>query len=190
MYNKCNNTENNNAITDDGRCSIFDVCLGQGSDSPPARRRMAQRPLCNTPLATLKQAPEYIEGPAGNAAKPKKSLLDSVRHASNGLTLAAGTQKNLRLHILMGILAVVLCFLFKIPAVEAAIVSLSIAFVIVCELVNTAVELSMDFINGYKFHPRVKTIKDISAAAVLIASLNALIVGLIIYSRHIFALIG
>ena len=51
--------------------------------------------------------------------------------------------------------------------------------------VNTALEMSLDFINGNKFHPHVKLVKDIVAAGVLLASLNAVIVGALIFLKYI-----
>jgi diacylglycerol kinase (ATP) len=69
----------------------------------------------------------------------------------------------------------------------AIAVVFSIAFVWIAEMLNTAIEKSMDFISTQK-HPQIKLIKDISAGAVLIATIAAVIVGCIIFIPKLFML--
>ncbi len=115
----------------------------------------------------------------------KRSILNSFRFALAGLRFSLRNQRNMRIHIIIGILVVLAGIMLKISSAEMAILLLTITFVIVCEMVNTALELSLDFFNGKKYHPSVKMIKDIAAGGVLLASINAVIVGIIIFSRHI-----
>jgi len=116
----------------------------------------------------------------------KRSIVDSFKFAVEGLIWAFKNQRNLRIHILVGTGVIFLGILLKISFIKMAILFLAIIFVIVCEIINTALELSLDFINGKKYHPSVKVVKDIVAGAVLFAALNAVVVGLIIFCPYLF----
>jgi diacylglycerol kinase (ATP) len=115
----------------------------------------------------------------------KRSFFESFKIALIGLRFVMHTQRNMRIHIIIGILVILLGLLFKLSLLEMAILTLTIMFVIVSEVINTAIELSLDFINGKGHHPSVKLIKDIAAGGVLLASINAVIVGSIIFLRHL-----
>jgi len=115
----------------------------------------------------------------------KRSLIHSFKFACAGLHFTVISQRNMRIHILIGIAVILLGILLKVSFVEMAILYLTIMFVIVCEIINTALELSLDFLNGKAHHPSVKLIKDIAAGGVLVATLNAVIIGAIIFLRHI-----
>jgi len=118
-------------------------------------------------------------------ATHRRNLLTSFRFAFSGLTFAFKTQRNLRIHIFIGIAVLLAGFLIRVSSLEAVILCLTIILVIVSEIINTALELSLDFVNGKSFHPLVKVIKDVTAAVVLLTSLNAVIVGTIIFMKNI-----
>ena len=118
-------------------------------------------------------------------AKGGRSLLSSFKFAWRGFTCALKRERNLRIHTLAGIFIVLLALLLKVSPLEIAILCLTIMLVIVCEIINTALELSLDFINGKKYHPVVRLVKDIVAAGVLLASLNAIIIGAIIFLKYL-----
>ena len=114
-----------------------------------------------------------------------RSLLDSFKFAWEGLSYSIKTQRNMRIHLIAGSIAIILAFLLDFSLVEIAMLSMSIFFVVVCEIINTSIELSIDFLNKKGHHPSVKMVKDIVAAGVLLAAINAIIVGCILFSRHI-----
>ena len=116
----------------------------------------------------------------------KRSIVNSFKFAIEGLIWAFKNQRNLRIHILVGTGVIFLGVLLKISFIKMAILFLTIIFVIVCEIINTALELSLDFINGKKYHPSVKVVKDIVAGAVLFAAFNAVVVGIIIFYPYLF----
>jgi len=120
----------------------------------------------------------------------KRRLLTSFKFALEGLIYAFKTQRNLQIHITIGFLVILVAFLLKVSLPEIIILLLTITLVIVCEIVNTAIELSLDVINGEKYHPLVKIIKDVVAASVLLSSINAVIVGSIIFVRYIGKIIS
>ena len=116
----------------------------------------------------------------------KRRLLTSFKFALEGLIYAFKTQRNLQIHTTIGFLVILVAFLLKVSLPEIMILLLTITLVIVCEIVNTAIELSLDVINGKKYHPLVKIIKDVVAASVLLSSINAVIIGSIIFIRYIW----
>ncbi|MBP7087860.1 MAG: diacylglycerol kinase family protein [Candidatus Omnitrophica bacterium] len=123
------------------------------------------------------------------AYRPRRPVFKSFKFAYQGLVFAFRTQTNLRIHILLGTLVVILGIIFKLNSFELVVLSLVITSVIFAELMNTALEISLDWINGSKYNPLVKIVKDMTAAAVLLTSINAVIVGVIIFSKYFIKLL-
>ena len=101
-----------------------------------------------------------------------------------GLSAAARTEQNMRVHIAAAMLAILLGIFLKVTATEWLVIVWCIGAVVGMELVNTAVEKLCDFVSPEK-RPEIKLVKDLSAAAVLVISLAALIAGLIIFVPRI-----
>jgi len=113
-----------------------------------------------------------------------KKLLLKFRYAFNGLKSAFKMHSSFRTHIIFAILVYSFGILLHLDLVQWVFISTAIVFVIVSELFNTAIEHICDFIYP-KHHKAIKVIKDISSAAVLIAVLNAIIVGCVVFIPHI-----
>lgn len=111
--------------------------------------------------------------------------LNSFSHAYNGLKILLKEEHNSRIHFIAAIAVITASFLFKINFYEWIAVIFSIGFVIVLEIINSVIENIADFISPEK-HEKIKWIKDLSAAAVLISALTALVIGLIIFIPKIF----
>lgn len=109
-----------------------------------------------------------------------KSRLKSFKYAFSGLKTLVTEEHNSRIHILAAIIAITAGFLLKINLYEWIAVVFAIGFVIALEIVNSAIENLSDFVSPDK-HEKIKKIKDLSAAGVLIAAITALITGLIIF---------
>lgn len=113
-----------------------------------------------------------------------KKFLSGFRFAFKGLSYAYQTQINFKVHFFAGLLAVLLGWYLQINQNQWLWLSLAIALVLLTELLNTAIEVLVDLISpGY--HVKAGIIKDISAAAVLISAIFAIVVGLIIFIPHI-----
>jgi diacylglycerol kinase len=97
------------------------------------------------------------------------------------------TERNGKIHLAISIFVVILSTLLKISATEWMFVLMSIAIVIVSEMLNTAVEKVCDLISKTD-HPEIKMIKDISAGAVLFASIMSIFIGCIIFLPKLFSL--
>ena len=104
------------------------------------------------------------------------NLLISFKYAWAGVRYAFVTQRNFRIHTIIGTLAISLGLLLKITAVEMAIVSLTSALVLVLELLNTAIESAIDLTIKQSYHELAKIAKDCAAGAVLVASFAAILV--------------
>ncbi len=115
---------------------------------------------------------------------PKKHF-NSFRYASSGIRYAFLHERNFRLHLLIAVSIIILGFCYKLQIIEWTIISFSIGFVLVCEMINTLIEDLMDFISP-AYSEEVKIIKDISAGFVLVSALTAIVVGLLIFIPKIF----
>ena len=115
----------------------------------------------------------------------RRSFKQSLSEAIKGLKFVLKTQRNMRIHLALAIVAISLSFIFHLSTIEFALVLFSVALVLVAETVNTAFELLLDYVNGKKYHDTVKMLKDIAAGGVLIAFINAFVVGLLIFGNRL-----
>lgn len=109
-----------------------------------------------------------------------KDRIRSFSYAFNGLKIVWQEEHNFRIHLIAAVVAIVLSYLLRISPYEWLAIIFSIGFVLVSELLNTALENLADFICQEK-NPNIKRIKDIAAAAVMLSSITALLIGLIIF---------
>ena len=103
----------------------------------------------------------------------------SFIYAFQGITHAFKTQHNLWIHLSIASVVIICGFIFNLSITRWCIILFAIGFVIVTELINTALEKIVDFISP-EYNEKAGIIKDIGAVAVLISSLFAAITGLII----------
>jgi len=111
-------------------------------------------------------------------------LKQSVKFAFRGLIYLFLFHRNMRIIFLLGVLALILGFYFQLRGIELMILCLTVTLVFIAEVVNTTVELILD-VFCKEYHPQIKIIKDISAAVVVIAVLNSLAVGYILFIRRL-----
>lgn len=106
--------------------------------------------------------------------------LKSFKYAFNGLKILIKEEPNARIHLLASLLVVTLSIVLEINLMEWVAVVFCIGFVLVAETFNTSLENISDFISPEK-NEKIKKIKDLAAAAVLLSALTALTIGLIIF---------
>ena len=104
------------------------------------------------------------------------NLVLSFKYAWAGVSYVFTTQRNFRIHTVIGTLAVSLGLFLNISAVEMAIITLTCAIVMVLELLNTAIEAVVDLTVKQTYHELAKIAKDCAAGAVLLSAIAALIV--------------
>jgi len=115
------------------------------------------------------------------------SVKQSFQFAFEGFHYAIQTQRNLRLQLITAIIVLFVSTFLPMQRLEWVIIFLLIGLVIVAEILNTAIEKTIDMIEE-RYDPVAKTVKDLSAAAVLFISVTAALIGAIIYLPKIFAL--
>ena len=112
------------------------------------------------------------------------SLLESFNYSLEGVIHALRTQRNMRIHFLVAAVVLVVAFAAGVTNYELIALLLSIAFVLIAEMINTAIESAIDTATT-SFDPHAKLAKDIAAGAVLIATVNAVAVGYIVFARRL-----
>lgn len=114
---------------------------------------------------------------------PKHRVL-SFKYAVEGIFSAIKTEPNLKIHFIIVLIVILLGWFFMISTLEWIIVITMMGLVISLELTNTAIEAMIDYLIP-NIHPVAKKVKDISAGAVLIASISALIIGLLVFLPYL-----
>lgn len=133
----------------------------------------------------VKDAQEVLRIAERKQVVRTRTIFDSFRHASEGLIFAVKTQRNVRIHLFAFAAVLGAGWILKVSLSHMAVLlTVSIA-VVFAEMINTAIELILDMVNGTRYHPTVKVIKDLAAAGVLLTALGAFIVGIIIFSKYI-----
>jgi diacylglycerol kinase (ATP) len=110
------------------------------------------------------------------------TLLDSFNYAFEGIIHVLRTQRNLRIHFLIAIVVIAAAIALGVDRIEMILLLLAIAFVLVAEMVNSAIEGAID-VSTTSFDPNAKLAKDVAAGAVLIASVTAIGVGYLVFAH-------
>jgi diacylglycerol kinase (ATP) len=108
--------------------------------------------------------------------KIASNLAISFKYAWAGLTYAFETQRNFRIHTVIGTLAIGLGLFLQLQPVEIAVIGVTIGMVLAMELLNTAIESVVDLSVGQSYHELARIAKDCAAGAVLISAMAAAIV--------------
>jgi len=116
--------------------------------------------------------------------KPK-NWLESLNCAIEGILYVAKTQPHMRHHFITAIAVLLLSLFLNLSWIEFSLLCLCITLVLFAEVINTAVEVTIDLISE-EFHPLARIAKDVSAGAVLLAVIGSLTIGYVVLSRHIF----
>jgi len=109
-----------------------------------------------------------------------RSRLRSLRYAFSGWWHVIRTQRNAWIHTLVSLLVLVVCTWLRLPARDWALIILAIAMVWTAEFVNTALEAVVDLAANHQRHNLARVSKDVGAAAVLIAALASILIGLLL----------
>ena len=113
--------------------------------------------------------------------------LKSFSFAFNGLKILVQEEHNAWIHIFVAVCVLIAGFLLQISIIEWIIIVLCIGLVFALELINSAIENLADFVSPQK-NEIIKKVKDLSAAAVLIAAFFSVIVGLVVFLPKIIML--
>ena len=112
------------------------------------------------------------------------SILESFNYSLEGIIHVLRTQRNMRIHFAIAFGVLVAAFAAGVSRFELMALILAIAFVLIAEMVNTAVEHTID-VATTSFDPMAKLAKDIVAGAVLIASATAVAIGYLVFASRL-----
>ncbi len=107
-------------------------------------------------------------------------LPSSFRYAFQGILYGFASQRNFRIHLLIGAFVFGLGAWLKLGFSQLAVLVLTVTAVLVLELLNTSIEAVVDLAIGRRFHPLARIAKDCSAAAVLVASISSLLIAVLL----------
>ena len=111
---------------------------------------------------------------------------NTFKNARKGFRLVLKSELNIRVHVAVATLVLFAALLFKFSALEFCIVLFVIGLVIVAEMLNTAIEFTLDSIYHNRYSRMVGMAKDISAGAVMFATIISVLVGIILFGSKVF----
>ena len=117
--------------------------------------------------------------------RPKPNLPCSFSYAWEGLCYVIKRERNVRIHLAIAILVLLVCAWLQLSTIEWAIIIMAIALVFAGEMFNTAVELTIDLVVTDS-NALAKGAKDVAAATVLITALAAAIMGFLILGPRLW----
>jgi diacylglycerol kinase (ATP) len=118
------------------------------------------------------------------SARKAPTILDSFNYAFEGIIHVLRTQRNLRIHFAIAVGVLIVALIVNVTKLELIALLISVTFVLIAEMLNTAVEAAID-IATTSFDPMAKLAKDIAAGAVLIAAVNAIAVGYLVFAGKV-----
>lgn len=115
-----------------------------------------------------------------------RSLVSSFYFAWQGVKYAFLTQRNFRIDVVIGLVAIILSLWLQLTPAELVIVCLTITLVLALELLNTALEAVVDLTVGKTYHQLAKIAKDCAAGSVLVAAITSLVVAGILFLPRLY----
>lgn len=109
-----------------------------------------------------------------------RAYASSFRHAFEGVLDAYRSQRHMRVHFVFMALNIVLALVYKLSAIEVALLMVCVTLVVFAEMMNTVIEATLNIVTEV-YHPITRFAKDVSAGAVLVCAANACVVGVCVY---------
>jgi len=118
------------------------------------------------------------------SASRAPAILQSLNWAFEGVIHVLRTERNMRIHFALATAVLILAFSYGVTKLELMALLVAISFVLIAEMVNTAIEATIDLATT-SFDPLAKMAKDIAAGAVLIAAVNAVVIGYLVFADRL-----
>ncbi len=122
--------------------------------------------------------------PETHRSRRTPRIIQSLNWAFEGVIHVLRSERNMRIHFAVATAVLVLAFSYGVTKLELMALLVAISFVLIAEMVNTAIEKTID-LAATSFDPLAKTAKDIAAGAVLIASVNAVVIGYLVFADRL-----
>ena len=120
----------------------------------------------------------------------QQGFSNTFKNARKGMRIVLKSEVNIRVHFCIAMVVLALAFVLDFTVERMCILLLTIAFVIVTEMVNSAVEFSLDAVFHNRYSKLVGMAKDISAGAVMFASVIAIVIGIILFGEALIKLLN
>jgi diacylglycerol kinase (ATP) len=138
---------------------------------------------------TLRSRDEVVKharraGPFRVARQEAAGLVTSFNYAFEGIIYVVRTQRNMRVHFVVALAVLPLGVVLGVTRFELLALLLSVSFVLIAEMFNTALEKAIDVATN-SFDPLARTAKDVAAGAVLVAAVNATFVGYLVFAERL-----
>lgn len=119
----------------------------------------------------------------------ERKFKDSFRDAGAGIWYCVLSQRNMKIHLSAAIIVLAVSWFIGLSPLELALVIFAITVVLVAEMFNTAVEKTID-LYVKTFHPDARLAKHVAAGAVLVAAINSVIIGVIVFGPYLCTLLS
>lgn len=114
---------------------------------------------------------------------------NTFKNAGKGIRIVLKSETNIKVHFFVALFVIVLGLVLDLSVVKLCIILLAVGLVVVAEMLNSAIEFTLDAMFHNKYSRLVGMAKDISAGAVMFATFIAIAIGLIMFGTEIYALI-
>lgn len=112
----------------------------------------------------------------------------TFRNSFKGIRLALKSERNIRIHFVIAVLVMTSGVILRFSAIEYCILLFAIAIVIIAEMVNSAIEFTLDAIFHNRYSKLVGMAKDIAAGAVMVATFISISIGILLFGSSIINL--
>ena len=110
--------------------------------------------------------------------RTSQNVLISFRYAFNGIKYTFRNSRNFKIQVIFALFSLILGFILQLDKTDYWILLVTVFSVLTLEILNTSIESLVDLIVKKKFNNLAKIAKDCSAGAVLLASINSVIIGI------------
>lgn len=119
----------------------------------------------------------------------KQNFSNTFKNARKGMRLTIKSERNVRIHLFASVLVLITAYCLNFSITKFCILLLTISSVITAEMFNSAIEFSLDAIFHNKYSRMVGMAKDIAAGAVMVATVTAIMVGVLLFAPPVIAII-
>ena len=112
---------------------------------------------------------------------------NTFKNARKGMRIVLKSERNIRVHFIASVFVLILGFILKFSALKISVLLLAIGLVVSCEMLNSAIEFSLDAIFHNRYSKMVGMAKDISAGAVMFVTIIAVVIGGLIFIPELLA---
>lgn len=119
----------------------------------------------------------------------QQGFSNTFKNARKGMRIVLKSEVNIRVHFCIAMIVIALAFILDFSIERMCLLILTIGLVIISEMVNSAIEFSLDAVFHNKYSKLVGMAKDISAGAVMLASVIAVVVGVLLFGSQVLNLL-